>query len=112
MTTVTAAVSGPVSSSAMLSVKTSESALPPMSSSTVVTMVSSAIMSMAVTSPPENLPLPVCSEMGVNLPPNSIQDVEETVTLVSEDIVRGATSVVGTLPRSNHTFKCSGIWPK
>ena len=97
MTTVTVAVSGQVSSSAMPSVKTSASALPAMSSSTVITMVSSAIMSMVVTSPLENLPLPVCSEMGVNQPPNSIQGAEETVTLVSEDFVRGTTSVAGTL---------------
>ena len=63
VTTVTMAVSGLVSNSAMPSVKTNASVLPSMSS-TVVTMVSSAVMSMAVTSPLENLPLPVCNEMG------------------------------------------------
>ena len=54
-------------------------------------------MLMVVISPPENLPLLVCSEMGVNQPPNIIQGTEETLTLVSEDFVRGTTSVAGIL---------------
>ena len=69
VTNVTATVSGPVSSSALPSVKPSASALPPMSSLTIVTMVSSEILSMAVTSPLENLSLPVCGDMAVNQPP-------------------------------------------
>ena len=92
MTTVTAAVSRPVSSNAMPSVVASASALPPPSSSTVVTTVSGAIMSMAVAVQAENLSMPVCSEMGASQPPNSMQGMEETITPVPEDFVGGVTS--------------------
>ena len=97
MTTVTAAISGPESSNAVPSVTASASVLPPMSSSTIVTTVSSAITSMAVAVQAENLPMPVCSEMGVSQQPNSICGPEETITPIPEDFVRGVTSVTGTL---------------
>ena len=71
VTTVTTAVSGPLSSNTGPSVVASASALPPPSSSTVLTTVSSAIMSMAVAVQAENLPMPVCSEKGASKPPNS-----------------------------------------
>ena len=97
VTTVTAAVSGPVSSNAMASATASASVLPPMSSSTIVTTVSSAIASMAVAVQVENLPRSVCSEMGISQLPNSICGTEETITPVPEDFARGVTSVTGTL---------------
>ena len=64
MTTVTAAVSGPVCGNAMLSVIPSAGVLLPTSSLTVLTAVSSAITSMAAAVQVESLPLPVYSEMG------------------------------------------------
>ena len=97
-TIVTAAISGPVSSSPVPSFKVSASALPPVSSSAVVTTVSSVIMSMAVAIQVENVPMLECSEMGVNQPLNSAQGIEEIITSVSKDLVRGVTSVAGTLP--------------
>ena len=82
--TVTAAVSGPVSSNAMPSVTTGASMLPA-SSSTIVTTVSIVITSVAVAVQAENLPMPVCSEMGVSQLPNSAGGMEETITPVPED---------------------------
>ena len=96
-TTVTATVSVPVSSNTMLSVMASTSALQPTSSSTVVTTVSSAITSTAVAVQVENVPMPVCSDMGVNQHPGGTQGAEETIVLVPEDLVSGVTSAVGTL---------------
>ena len=98
MSTVTAAISGPVSSSAVPRFKVSATALPPVSSSTVMTTVSSVIMSMAVAIQVENVPMPECSEMGLNQPLNSAQGTEEIITPVSEDLVRGVISVAETLP--------------
>ena len=93
MRTITAAVSMPVSRNAMPSVVASASALPPTSSSTVVTTMSHAIMSMAVAVQVGNLSMPVCSEMERSQPPNSIQDMEETITPLPEDFAGGVTSV-------------------
>ena len=98
VTTVTAAVRGPVSSNAMPSVTASASASPPTSSSTVVTTVSSAITSIAVAVQAENSPMPGCSEMGVNQPPSSISGTAETITPVPEDLVRVVNSVAGAHP--------------
>ena len=98
VTTVTAAIRGPVSRKAMPCVTASASASPPTSFSTVVTTVSSAIMSIAVAVQAENSPIPVCSEMGVNQPPNSIGGIAETITPVPEDLVRGVNSVAGAHP--------------
>ena len=98
VTTITTAIRGPVSSNAMLCVTASASASPPTSSSTVVTTVSSAITSIAVDDQAGNSPMPVCSEMGVNQPPNSIGGTAETITLVPEDLVRGVNSVAGAHP--------------
>ena len=39
--------------------------------------------------------MPVCSEMGVNQPMDSIGGTAETITLVPEDLVRGVNSVAG-----------------
>ena len=96
VTTVTATVSGPVCSNTMLSVMASASALLPTGSSTVVTTVSSAITSMAVAVQAENVPMPVCSDMGVNQLPGGNQGAEETIMPVPEDLVHGVTSAVGT----------------
>ena len=98
MTTVTTVIRGPVSSNAMPSVIASASAFPPTSSSTVVTTMSSAITSIAVAVQAENSPMPVCSEIGVNQPPNSIGGTAETITPVPEDLVRGVNCVAGTHP--------------
>ena len=95
MTTVTAAIRGPLSSNAMLWITASASAPPPTSSSTVVTTVSSAITSIAVAVQAEHSPMPVCSEMRVNQPTNSISGTAETITPVPEDLVRGVNSVAG-----------------
>ena len=78
--TVTAAVSGPVSSSTVPSVMASASALLPTGLSTVVTTVSSAITSMTVAVQAENISMPVCSKIGVNQPPDSIHGMDETNT--------------------------------
>ena len=94
---VTAAISGPVSSSTVPSLKLSANALPLMTSSMVVTTVSSAITSMAVALQTENVPMPMCSKMGVKQPLNSAQGTEEMIKPVSKYFVRGVTSVAGTL---------------
>ena len=75
----------------MPSATASASALPPLSSSTIVTKVSSAITSMAIAVQVENLPMPVCSEMDISQLPNSICGTEETMTPVPEDFVRAGT---------------------
>ena len=95
MTTVTAAIRGPVSSNAMPQVTASASALPPTSSSTVVTTMSSAITSIAVAVQAEHPPMPVCSEMGANQSTNGIRGTAETITPVPEDLVRGVNSIAG-----------------
>ena len=79
VTTVTAAISGPVSSNTVLSITASATALLPTSSSTVVTTVSSAITSIALAVQAENMSMPVCSKLGVNHPPDSICGMEETI---------------------------------
>ena len=80
VTTVSTAVSGPVSSNTVPSVIASASALLPTSLSTVVTTVSSVITSMVVAVQAENMSMPVCREMGVNQPPDSIHGMEELIT--------------------------------
>ena len=74
----------------MQCVVASASALPPTISSTVVTTVSSAIMSMAVAVQAESLPMPVCSEMG-DKPNHQIvyRAWRQAITPVPEDFVRG-----------------------
>ena len=95
MTTVTTAITGPVSSNAMPWVTANASAPPPTSSSTVVTTVSSAITSIAVAVQAGDSLMPVCSKVGVNQPMNSIGGTAETITPVPEDLVRGVNSVAG-----------------
>ena len=98
MTTVTTAIRGPVSSNVMPQGIASVSAPPPMSSSTVITTMSSAITSMAVAIQAEHSLRPVCSEMGASQSTNGIWGTAETITPVPEDLVRGVNSIAGAHP--------------
>ena len=98
MTTVTATIRGPVSSNVTPWMTAGMRTPPPMSSSTVVTTLSSAITSMAMAVQAEHSLRTVCSEMGASQLMNGIGGTAETITLVPEDLVRGADRVAGALP--------------
>ena len=98
MTTVTAAIRGPVSSSVAPQITTSMGTPLPMSSSTVVTTLSSAITSMAMAVQAEHSLSTVCNEMGPSQLMNGIGGTAETITLVPEDLISGADRVAGALP--------------
>ena len=87
-----------MSSNVMPWVTASVSAPPPMSSSTVVTTMSSAITSMAVAVQAEHSLRQVCSEMGASQSTNGIGSTAETITPVPEDLVRGVNSIAGAHP--------------
>ena len=99
MTTVTAAIRGPMSSSVTPQITTSMGAPPPMSSSTVVTTLSSAITSMAMAVQAEHPLSTVCSEMGASPLMNGIGGTAKTITPVPEDLVSGADRVAGALQK-------------
>ena len=65
---------------------------------------------MAVAIQAENVPMPVCSEIGVNQLLSSAQGTEKMITTVSENFVRGLTIVAKRTPSSSCSFECSFIW--
>ena len=79
MTTVTAAIRGPVSSNVAPRMTASGRTPPPMSSSTVVTTLSSAITSMAMAVQAEHSLSTVCSEVGTSQLMNGIGSTAETI---------------------------------
>ena len=99
VTTATAAIRGPVSSSVAPQMTTSMGTPLPMSSSTVVTTLSSAITSMVMAVQAEHSLSTVCSEMGPSQLMNGIGGTAETITLVPEDLIHGADRVAGALPK-------------
>ena len=98
VTTVTATIRGPVSSSVAPQMTTSMGTPPPMSSSTVVTTLSSVITSMAMAVQAEHSLSTVYSEMGPSQLMNGIGGTAETITLVPEDLISGTDWVAGALP--------------
>ena len=98
MTTVTAAIRGPVSSSVTPQMTTSIRAPPSTSSSTVVTTLSSAITSMAMAVQAEHSLSTVCSEMGASQLMNGIWGTAEMISPVPGDLVSSADRVAGALP--------------
>ena len=113
------AIRGPVSSSVTPQMTTSMGAPLPMSSSTVVTTLRSAITSMAVAVQAEHCLSTVCSEVGASQFMNGIGGTAEMITPVPEDLVSGVDRVVGALPEvavlrnqgcCSTTLEGTGVW--